>query len=948
MGGQRYGRLTYTSLHRNDGGTDPGGARVGGGGWQIKQEDGELSREERDQLRARVSTQFDAGVEIPRFPTPEQIARLPRRLVYAPVDPGEGSSAMAWWHSAPAGPDATGRPGNVFNQVVLDRTPGLPEPTSRPIQTWRSPDWLTPYGVEQVSAALLTDHPRPAPGPMITTDAVISFLLDPTHFRFGVLVALLDATAAALTGGPRVVLITESTDRAALWTGAVTLLMAAPHAAHFSFSTLERVSGLPTALDQGVQLACVPAADREQLTAQAADPRSPLRQTPLVVIDENEPVAIGDLDGEPHRTAAGDRITVTEWSVLAQVVLGDEAGAAWALAELDRVVEQLVPAPRRDAANHDQHPHEPAPDGRRDRAGLPLEAVAWPLAMVVGRAGERFPDAVAEAAAVVTRTGPPGLSDNAELHRTARDLIGLGLGRSAADAWRIAGDPAAMARVGPETGRFILEAYVRRATAEPAWLARPGQVPLPEPGAGEGTSQVSVVVERELQTDLPARCEAIMADPELGTEGRVTAIVHLIDLLARCGLDYLEPPEPLLVGFERHCHLLAPGQAGAEPTGARLIERIGPVSEQALRWVIRPVLAGQEWINRRPVGSRLDPAVALWLYPDEGAPPTLGRLVAGADDPLRAELAHDRWTSDPERYPDERPLVAWSALRDLAPYQTPPPEVERAFDGPPWPAGDLLLIRRRWPAAVGVRQWAPTVKSAPAGEELSRLIDDLRDPLVRGLDERQHAGSDLITLRRLARDQSWLQDKRIPEDDEVTTIISGSLWAWDLPGELAPDASNALLCALILDAVRDLRLPAATRLRSKINSGRGFELKQESVDLIRRCFSSDRKERWLRTALLADRGFALAGVDRTAARWVGSLTSDGKSFINVLVREWAGSRIGNQWDQARRITADNLAHRVARLDVDQRALARQADSRLRAIAQGDRPGFLGRRGKGES
>jgi hypothetical protein len=292
--------------------------------------------------------------------------------------------------------------------------------------------------------------------------------------------------------------------------------------------------------------------------------------------------------------------------------------------------------------------------------------------------------------------------------------------------------------------------------------------------------------------------------------------------------------------------------------------------------------------------------------------------------------------------------VAWSALRSLAPYQTPPPEVERAFDGPPWPAGDLLLIRRRWPAAVGVRQWAPTVKSAPPGEELKRLIDDLRDPLLYGLDDRAHAGADLITLRELARGQAWLRDKRIPEDREITTIISGSLWAWDLPGELAPDASNALLCALILEVVRDLRLPGAQRLRSKINSGRGFELKTESVHLIRSCFARDSKEGWLRTTLLADRGFALPGVDRTAARWVGSLTSEGKSFINVLVREWAGSRIGNQWEQARRITADKIAHRFARLDVDQRGLARQAEARLRAIAQGDRPGFLGRRGKGES
>jgi hypothetical protein len=73
----RYGRLTYTSLH----GVNAAGTRISAGGWQIVEEDGDLNREEREQLRARVATQFDAGVEIPRFPTPEQIAELPRRLV---------------------------------------------------------------------------------------------------------------------------------------------------------------------------------------------------------------------------------------------------------------------------------------------------------------------------------------------------------------------------------------------------------------------------------------------------------------------------------------------------------------------------------------------------------------------------------------------------------------------------------------------------------------------------------------------------------------------------------------------------------------------------------------------------------------------------------------------------------------------------------------------------
>src|SRR5690606_18916176 len=134
-----------------------------------------------------------------------------------------------------------------------------------------------------------------------------------------------------------------------------------------------------------------------------------------------------------------------------------------------------------------------------------------------------------------------------ELHRTARELITIGLGRTAADAWRTAGDPAAMQRIGPQTGQLIIEAYVRRAAADPAWLARPGSVPLPRPPRPSGSAAdgdagfgVSVPVERELVTELPGHCAAITEAPGLEQLDRATAVLHLIDLLARSGLDYLD------------------------------------------------------------------------------------------------------------------------------------------------------------------------------------------------------------------------------------------------------------------------------------------------------------------------------------------------------------------------------------------------------------------------
>src|SRR4051794_40464622 len=90
----RYGQLTYTSV---DG---AGGA----GGWRVKQNLG-LDEAEVDALRARISTQLDLGFELPRFPSDEDVRGFPRRLVYAPVAPG----SAAWWHTAPAGNDGSGR-----------------------------------------------------------------------------------------------------------------------------------------------------------------------------------------------------------------------------------------------------------------------------------------------------------------------------------------------------------------------------------------------------------------------------------------------------------------------------------------------------------------------------------------------------------------------------------------------------------------------------------------------------------------------------------------------------------------------------------------------------------------------------------------------------------------------------------------------------------------------
>ncbi|WP_308289856.1 hypothetical protein [Mycolicibacterium mageritense] len=101
----------------------------------------------------------------------------------------------------------------------------------------------------------------PAPGDVVTKDSVVAFALDTRTWRLATLFALLDAVAAALDGGPPVVLGVESPDSAAQWIGLVSFLMSAGTAAQLTFSTFDRADQVMLALHGGQLLTAVPLAD---------------------------------------------------------------------------------------------------------------------------------------------------------------------------------------------------------------------------------------------------------------------------------------------------------------------------------------------------------------------------------------------------------------------------------------------------------------------------------------------------------------------------------------------------------------------------------------------------------------------------------------------------------------------------------------------------------------
>ncbi|ULN47875.1 hypothetical protein MI170_00335 [Mycolicibacterium goodii] len=411
----RFGQLTYTSF-------DAVGTV---GGWQVKETSDALTPEETQLMLAGVRTVFRSVEPIPDYPTPEQLEAAPRRLAYSRV----GQTCAALWHTVPAGADSTGRPGNVFAHVLLDRTPDV-APRYRAIQWWRSPHWLCPYGATAVSRAALADS-RPDPGDAVTKDSVVAFALDTTTWRLATLFGLLDAVAAALDGGAPVVLGVESPDTAAQWIGLLSFLMSPGTAAQLSFSTFDRADQLN--VHSGQVISAVPI---EDLSAVPAG---------LVAISETETVSLGELGGEPHRTANGYSIDVTPWSAMAQVALLDPDSARRLLDDIDAVAEQV-----RDVGLHP----------------------AWPMAMAVAGRTE-FADAEEEAHEVIAAHSPPGVAVGSAAARTISSVLSAAVGTTTADAWRAVQElPTGPGAVFADT------TYLCRAVTDDEWLSENSPIPL--------------------------------------------------------------------------------------------------------------------------------------------------------------------------------------------------------------------------------------------------------------------------------------------------------------------------------------------------------------------------------------------------------------------------------------------------------------------------------------
>ncbi|MCB9438965.1 MAG: hypothetical protein H6523_01730 [Mycolicibacterium sp.] len=569
----RFAQLTYTSFDT------PGSA----GGWQVKQTTGSITPAEQHVLVTGVHTTLNPVEPLPQYPTPEQIAALPRRLGYRPIDAG-----AAYWHTVPAGPDSTGRPGNVFAHVLLDR---MPVPSAvRPIERWGSPGWLTPYGPTAVREAELGDR-IPEMTALVSTQAVVDFACDATVWRLGTACVLLDAVLAAMRSNSSVVLGVSSLEHAALWIGLVSRFMSTGTAAALSFSTFDRPDELTVGNTEF--LIAVPESDLDACAERG-----------FFVLGESEPVSLGALGGQPHRTARGQQVPVTEWSAMAQVALIDPTDATVMFDQID------------DAAS------------RLDDTGL---HPALPMALTV-LAREEFADAVPEARSVVAEWAPPGLAVQPEVVALVEGEVVRRAGTTTEQAGR-----AAAAATGV-LATALTGVYLTRACSDPAWLDRPGTLPLPQTGLSVEALGEPVC------TDLVARLTALRGAGPI-------RLLRAADLLTAAGLGALA--EPLLSSD------IAPALANPN-VGPDLIARLpGPVSPQLRGALAARLVGSQEAANNALRG--LHPRLVSWLV--EGQPrPTVTAAAAaepGAAGWTATVLHAVRAVQSGSADPGDRKLAYW-------------------------------------------------------------------------------------------------------------------------------------------------------------------------------------------------------------------------------------------------------------------------------------------------
>lgn len=341
----RWAQLTYASFDRADGSP---------GGWQEKDVAGNPDDAEMRDLRRHVVSQFGYHATVSKFPSVEQINGMPVRMSY---EPGDGTKPGVLTYAVNAGVDSTGRPGNVFSHILIDRRPD----TLRPIDLWKSPSFARPVSVDDILKTSI--DPTPAVGPLGSVATTASVLRTPGYVE--PILAAADALVHA-QGKHTLVLVTDRQDWAAIIIMALQYLMSPSLARHMAFSLYERA----TALTGQLHVVAVPACDLEAVES---------NDYAYILRDGDVP----RIESDAHIMAAGPAIPVTDFSRLIRALIADETNLGTHLEDLTGMDAWAEVAPAEDVSP------------------------AWALAGLIAHSPESFDSSVAPVAVACAAENPP-------------------------------------------------------------------------------------------------------------------------------------------------------------------------------------------------------------------------------------------------------------------------------------------------------------------------------------------------------------------------------------------------------------------------------------------------------------------------------------------------------------------------------------------------------------
>lgn len=571
-------------------------------GYRVQDALGEPRPGEVSEIVARIPARAGFGVDIPDFLSHEGIEARPRRLKFSRIEAGS-----AFWHLSPAGRDTSGRPNNVFTHAMLIRGDSWHEGVSRPVELWRSPDWLAPFGPDGVAKAELRCAPTPRAGAIVDRASVLDFLTDTRAWRGDVLAVVLDAIAGEAPHP--VVLGVESEDNAALWIGAVSFFMSRATAWATGFSVLETPGTVGELKGSEIAIACVP----RQMLGDVVGPQG------AVIIDESADVTRGRIDGPPHRFG-GTEVRVTPWSGLVDAVLSLADDIA---AETGRIDELAA------------------------TVGDTELSYAWPLAMTLAENLDEYGDVADQALAVIEQHTPDRVGAHPHLIDIIDALVNRAIVPRGAKRWEAF---SAHPQRSPVVTGSMRAAYIRSALRDPQWLLAPGGIPQPEHSllidfTPEQTQDVTSEVIRWLSSG------GSQAEDEAT---RATRILRGVDLCYRLGYRPAQAAADLRRAVQanlNHSDAVLKGIADA-----------APLDPTFLREIVRPALTRELAKSFDPLDDDLTHAVIKVLFP-QGVDTLAAEVADGvAAEPtewdIRAILA------DPPLARQRPHLAAW-ALRAL-------------------------------------------------------------------------------------------------------------------------------------------------------------------------------------------------------------------------------------------------------------------------------------------